>query len=363
MASVKFENVSKSFRGKKVLHNLSFDVKDKEFFCLLGPPGAGKTTTLKILAGLEKVDRGTIYIDGQPVNDLPPRYRDVSMQFENLILFPNKTGYENIAFPLRVRKRPEGEVRERVMEVAKLLRIEHVLDREPRTFSGGERQRVALARAIVRRPKVILLDEPLSNIDALLRLGMRIELKRLAREIGQTIIFSVHDQAEAMSMAQRICVLFEGRMHQIGTPSELYNHPADKVVSRIIGSPPMNLIECLYEEREGRACLTGPFKIDASKYMDALREKAISKEFLLGIRPEDLHLSEVPTSERAIQVAVSSYEPIGSKTLVKVRTDDGEILDVTGKPWVKYEVNGKMWLDLNPEKIHIFDKKTGEALI
>lgn len=361
MASVKLKNVSKSFGGKKVLQNINIEVRDKEFFCLLGPPGAGKTTTLKLIAGLEKADEGDIYIGEELVNDLPPRYRDVSMQFESLTLFPNKTGFENIAFPLRVKKMPEEEVKENVISVAKLLRIEHLLDREPRTFSGGERQRVALARAIVRRPKVILLDEPLSNIDALLRLNMRVELKRLARELGQTIIFTTHDQAEAMAMAQRISVLHQGRVHQVGTPEELYKTPADIVVGKIVGSPSMNLIKCLYEEKGGRAYLTGRFKIDVTKYVKAL-SKMSSKELLLGVRPEDLKLSDKPVTKHAAPVKVFNYEPLGAKTLVKVTTEDGELLDVIGEPWEKYELNKEMWLNLNVEKIYVFDK-TGSILL
>lgn len=358
MASVRFKNVSKSFGKKKVLHNLTFEIKDKEFFCILGPPGAGKTTILKLIAGLEKPDEGDIYIGDQRVNDLPPRYRDVSMQFESLVLFPNKNGYENIAFPLRVKKRPESEIKESVMRVAKLLKIEHLLDREPRTFSGGERQRVALARAIVRRPKVILLDEPLSNIDALLRLNMRVELKRLAREIGQTIIFSTHDQAEAMSMAQRILVLYEGRAHQIGTPEELYNKPVDTIVAKMIGSPPMNLIECSYKDGKLYA---GNIELNVSGYARHL-DKATSNEILLGIRPEDLKLSENPISEYAVKVRVFSHEPLGAKTLVKVTTEDVGILDVIGDPWVKYELNKEMWLNLNPKKIYLFDGKSKTIL-
>ncbi|MEM2962538.1 MAG: ABC transporter ATP-binding protein [Candidatus Bathyarchaeia archaeon] len=359
MASVRFENVSKSFGDKRVLHNLTFEVRDKEFFCILGPPGAGKTTTLKLIAGLERADEGDIYIGGQRVNDLPPRHRDVSMQFESLTLFPNKSGYENIAFPLRVRGRPENEIKESVLRVARLLKIEHILDREPRTFSGGERQRVALARAIVRRPKVILLDEPLSNIDALLRLNMRVELKRLAREIGQTIIFSTHDQAEAMSMAQRVLVLYEGQVHQIGAPEELYNRPADTIVAKMMGSPPMNLMECSYE---GGKLSSSVFLIDAGRYSEYLAG-ATSNEMLLGVRPEDLKLSDRPSSENAFKVKIFSYEPLGAKTLVKVATEDGGILDVIGEPWMKYEMDREAWLDFDLDKIHLFDRRSGKILV
>jgi ABC-type sugar transport system ATPase subunit len=361
MASVKLRDVSKSFGGKRVLQNINLEVRDKEFFCILGPPGAGKTTTLKLIAGLEKADEGEVYIGDELVNNLLPRYRDVSMQFESLTLFPNKTGFENIAFPLRVKKMPEHEVRENVMRVAKLLRIEHILDREPRTFSGGERQRVALARAIIRRPKVILLDEPLSNIDALLRLNMRVELKRLAREIGQTIIFTTHDQAEAMAMAQRISILHQGQVHQVGTPEELYKTPSDIVVGKMVGSPPMNLIKCQYEEKGGKAYLSGLFKIEVTKYVEAL-SKASSKELMVGVRPEDLKLSNKPVSRHAAPVKVFSYEPLGAKTLVKVLAKDGELLDVIGEPWEKYELNKEVWLNLNVEKIYIFDK-TGFVLV
>jgi len=362
MASVTFEKVSKSFRHKKVLDSLTFKVEDKEFFCLLGPPGSGKTTTLRVLAGVEKADEGEVYIGDQLVNDLPPRYRDVSMLFETLALFPNKTGYENIAFPLKVRKSPETKVRERVMEVAKLLKIEHLLDREPRTYSGGERQRVALAKAIIRKARVIILDEPLSNIDALLRLNMRVELKRLAREIGQTIIFSTHDQVEAMSMAERICVLYDGRIHQIGSPSQLYEHPEDKTICKMIGSPPMNFFDCTYEEKGNMAYLTGPIKLDVTNYASQIR-KAESQELVLGIRPGDITVSTEPSSEKAVEATVITSEPIGSKTIVHVKTTGGTAIDVIGEPWVEYRMNDEVWLVIDENKIHIMDRKTEKVLV
>jgi ABC-type sugar transport system ATPase subunit len=220
---------------------------------------------------------------------------------------------------------------------------------------------VALARAIIRRPKVILLDEPLSNIDALLRLNMRVELKRLAREIGQTIIFTTHDQAEAMAMAQRISILHQGQVHQVGTPEELYKTPSDIVVGKMVGSPPMNLIKCQYEEKGGKASLSGLFKIEVTKYVEAL-SKASSKELMVGVRPEDLKLSNKPVSRHAAPVKVFSYEPLGAKTLVKVLAKDGELLDVIGEPWEKYELNKEVWLNLNVEKIYIFDR-TGFVLV
>ena len=362
MASIRFENISKSFGRKKVLNDVSFEVKDKEFFCILGPPGAGKTTLFRLLAGVEKPDEGKIYIDGQVVNDVPPRYRDVSMLFETLALFPNKTGFENIAFPLRIRKMPEDEIKEKVLTIARSLKIEHLLDREPRTFSGGERQRVALAKTIIRRPKVFLLDEPLSNIDALLRLNMRIELKRLASELGQTIMYSTHDQAEATSMGQRIAVIDKGVIHQIGIPSELYNHPVDKTVAMFIGSPPMNFVECAYEEEGNKSYLRGPFQVDTTEYARLINENATSKELILGVRPEHIIVSKEPTSRKVAEGIITSFEPIGSKTIVHVKTREDVTITAVGLPWGDYSVGDKVWIDFEPDKFHIIDKKTDKVL-
>jgi multiple sugar transport system ATP-binding protein len=235
MAKVKLVNVVKKFGKVVAVDHVSFDVRDGEFFALLGPSGCGKTTTLRLIAGLEAPDEGEIWIDDKLVNDLPPKDRDVAMVFQNYALYPHMTVFDNIAFPLMVRKREVGltneEIRRRVMEIAKLLQIDHLLNRKPSQLSGGEQQRVALARTLVRRPKVWLLDEPMSNLDAKLRVTMRGELKKLQKELGVTTIYVTHDQVEAMSMADRIAVMNKGRILQIGTPDELFWRPADAFVA------------------------------------------------------------------------------------------------------------------------------------
>jgi ABC-type sugar transport system ATPase subunit len=208
-----------------------------------------------------------------------------------------------------------------------------------------------------------LLDEPLSNIDALLRLNMRVELKRLADELGQTIIYSTHDQAEASSMGHRIAVIYEGVIHQIGNPTELYNHPVDMIVARTVGSPPINLIECLYEEKEGKSYLEGPFRLDVTKHMKILREKAFPKELTLGVRPEHITVSKKPVSKGAVEASLISFEPIGSKTVVHLTLRDGTAITAVEPPWSDYSIGEKLWIDFNPEKIHIIDRKTGKVLV
>jgi len=252
MARVELRNVTKKFGKVVAVDRASLVVDDKEFFSLLGPSGCGKTTLLRIIAGLEFPDEGDVLIDDRVVTRLPPKDRDVAMVFQNYALYPHMTAFDNIAFPLAVRRRElnlsKDEIRKRVVEVARLLNIEELLKRYPSQLSGGEQQRVALARALVRRPKVWLLDEPLSNLDAKLRIIMRSELKKLQKTLGITTIYVTHDQVEAMSMADRIAVMNKGRVLQVGTPDELYHKPADTFVATFIGAPPMNLIPCVLEE-------------------------------------------------------------------------------------------------------------------
>ncbi|MFQ5761412.1 MAG: ABC transporter ATP-binding protein [Candidatus Bathyarchaeia archaeon] len=367
MASVRFESVSKSFgkkeKKKDVLRNVNFDVQDKEFYCLLGPPGAGKTTMLRVLAGLETPEQGAVYIDDQPVTLLPPKERDVAMFFESLALYPNKTGFENIAFPLRIRKTPENEIRERVMEVARMLRIEYLLDREPRTYSGGEMQRVSLARTIVRRPRVFLLDEPLSNIDALLRVNMRAELKRLQKELGQTVMYATHDQAEGLAMGDRICVVNNGAAQQIDTPYDIYYKPSNRFVAGFIGSPPMNFVDCTYEEHDGKAYLNqGTFKLNITKLKPVISKDASGPELALGVRPEDIRIHDKPVKD-SVEVSVYVTEPLGLKTVVNLQVGKDKILKAWGSPGVNYRVGDKKWVEFVIDHVHVIDGKTNRAIV
>ncbi|MFQ5762091.1 MAG: ABC transporter ATP-binding protein [Candidatus Bathyarchaeia archaeon] len=365
MVEIRLESVSKRFGRTQALKNVSFHVRDKEFFSLLGPPGSGKTTLLRIIAGLEKPDEGNVYLDGEVVNEFPPRERDISMLFENLAVYPNKTGFENIAFALRIKKTPESEVKGRVEEVAKLLRIQHLLDREPRTFSGGEIQRVALAGTMVRRSKAMLLDEPLSNLDALLRLNMRAELKHLQRDIGRTVVYATHDQAEATTMSDRICAMHRGEVDQVGTPDELYHKPRTLFVANLIGSVPMNFIDCTLEDKgPSKTVLNeGVFQVDVSKYRDIINEKAVGRELVLGVRPEDITIHNEPQAKDAVEAKVVVTEPLGDRVVVNVRAGKEKMIKVIGSPDERYEIGDRKWLQFNWDEIHIIDKKTEEVII
>jgi len=364
MATIKLENISKRYGGIEALRDVNLEVEDKEFFCILGPPGAGKTTIFRIIAGLVKPDEGDVYIDDRKVTSLPPKDRDVAMLFETLALYPNKTGYQNIAFPLELRNTPKEE--KRVLDTARLLRIEHILDRLPQTFSGGERQRVALAKTIIRRPKVFLLDEPLSNIDALLRVNMRVELKRLKKELGQTIMYAAHDQVEAMSFGERICILFNGEIHQVGTPEEVYTKPLDMTVAEAIGASKINVLDCTFMEKGGKAYLNHKsFMIEVTKFKDEISQTAYSPELALGIRPEDIRIydKDEKPSKGVAEVTVYVTENLGPKQELEVETDSGDILTAVVQSDKHFEIGDKKVLDFDLDKIYLFDKKTGKNIL
>ncbi len=367
MASIKLVNVTKRYvskaGSKTVLDNINLEVRDKEFFVLAGPPGAGATTVLRLVAGLETPDTGEIYIGDQLVNELEPKDRDVAMVFENLALYPNKTGFKNIAFPLRQRKVPDKEITRRVMELARTLKIDHILDRYPRTYSGGELQRLALARAMVRSPKVYLLDQPLANIDALIRANMRSELKRLVREIGQTIIYTTHDQLEAISMGDRIGIINGGVIKQCDTPMAIYARPKDKFVASFLGSPKMNFMDCTCEVKDGRTVLVqDSFNLDVTGSRALSGRNAGDSELTLGIRAEDISLQPGKKSPDCLRGTVYILEPMGSRALLSAQI---------GKNLVKALVQGgtslkpgsEVWLEFNRDKIHLFDRKTSNVLV
>lgn len=363
MARVFVENLTKRFGETVAVDNVTLEVKDKEFVVLLGPSGCGKTTTLRCIAGLETPDSGNIYIGDELVNDLPPKDRDIAMVFQSYALYPHMTAFDNIAFPLKMRKVPKSEIKRRVVETARLLRIEHLLDRKPRQLSGGEAQRVALGRAIVREPKVFLFDEPLSNLDAKLRVYMRAELKRLQKELATTTVYVTHDQVEAMTMADRVALMSAGKLMQVASPDDVYNKPANLFVAGFIGSPPMNFVDCTLAERDGEYELDAKeFKVKLPADLGQLvKSQATGPELVLGVRPEDITVHEAGAPE-AVESEVYVVEPLGSEVVLDLKVGEYLIKAVT-PPTVRFKIGDKAYMVFNKDRMHIFDKKTEKAII
>lgn len=351
MAEVELKGISKTY-DKKVdaLNNISFQVHDKEFVTLLGPSGCGKTTLLRIVAGLEAPDNGDVVIGGRPVNSLSPGERDVAMVFQSYALYPHMNVFDNIAANMRIRKQPRDEISRTVRQTSQLLGISDLLDRKPRTLSGGQRQRVALARAIVRNPKVFLLDEPLSNLDASLRESTRGELKLLLSRIGATVIYVTHDQVEAMTLSHRIVVLHNGMIQQIETPEEIYIRPRNVFVATFVGSPRINLLESVIEDSKIKCdALTFPLGdlIPGEKQCGITSKKAI-----LGIRPEDI----IVGTADGIEADVILIEPIGSQAILTLQISDIQLRAII--PASQNIPAGKVKIGLDAAKFHIFDKQT-----
>jgi multiple sugar transport system ATP-binding protein len=337
---IEFRNVTKTFGGACVVDDLSLEVRDGEFIVLLGPSGCGKTTTLRMLAGLENSTSGDIFIDGERVNDVPTQHRDLAMVFQSYALYPHMTIAENIGYPLRVRKLDKAERATRVQRVAAMLEIESLLERKPRQLSGGERQRVALARAIVREPRAYLMDEPLSNLDARLRVQMRGELKRLQHQLGTTTIYVTHDQAEAMTLASRVAVMKKGRLQQFDTPLNIYNHPANRFVAEFVGSPSMNFIDGEVAAR--------------------ILQTPISDRVTIGIRPEHIQVLITP-EDGAIEARVYVTELMGNETFVFLSVGNNRLI-ARAPAEFRADVDTKVWLRVATEKIHWFDPATGKVL-
>ena len=341
--SIRFQNVSKTFGDVAVVDDFSLEIADGEFVVLLGPSGCGKTTTLRMLAGLESVTSGDIYVNNERINDVPTQRRDLAMVFQSYALYPHMTIAENIAYPLRVRKLDLNERRNRVLHVAKMLEIEALLERRPRQLSGGERQRVALARAIVREPRAYLMDEPLSNLDARLRVQMRGELKRLQHQLRTTTIYVTHDQAEAMTLASRVAVMHKGRLQQFDTPLNIYNQPANRFVAEFVGSPSMNFIEGKIER--------GLFVSEAIK----LPVDRSDGEVALGIRPEHVHVFTEPQDE-AFPAQVYVTELMGNETFVFV-TIGAQRLIARATADFRAAEESTVWVQVETAKAHFFAKK------
>jgi multiple sugar transport system ATP-binding protein len=355
--NVRFENITKRFDASVVVDQLDLAVSEGEFAVLLGPSGCGKTTTLRMLAGLEDATSGDIFIGDERVNDVPTRYRDVAMVFQNYALYPHMTIAENVAYPLRVRKTPVGEINQRVKRVADMLEIQGLLGRRPRELSGGERQRVALARAIIREPRVYLMDEPLSNLDAKLRVHMRGELKRLQRELGTTTIYVTHDQAEAMTLADRIAIMRAGKLQQFDTPMSIYNRPANRFVAEFVGSPGMNFIEGTINAAARNFTSNAlTLTLEESQLVRLTGHERIS----FGIRPEHI---EVSNAERDGWLRANVYvtELMGNETFVFLKLGDDKLVARASADF-RADMDTPVWVRLEMGKADFFDPKTGNAI-
>jgi multiple sugar transport system ATP-binding protein len=361
MADIKVENVTKRFGDFIAVDNVSMTIEDQEFAVLLGPSGCGKTTLLRAIAGLGMADEGRISFGGRDVTYLPPRQRKISMVFQSYAIFPHMTVYDNIAFGLKMNKFEGRQIDKRVRDAAELLHIENMLDRYPSKMSGGQRQRVAVARAIAMKSEVLLMDEPLSNLDALLRLEMRAELKRLLQEIKATTLYVTHDQIEALSMGDRIAVMKEGEIQQYDIPDTVYDLPTNHFVGSFIGNPPMNFMQGQVQRQNGQVRVRiGDFDLTPSDAMQPLLSAYEGKPIYIGIRAENMEILAEP-AEDALQVEVLVVEPLGSQNLLTVQIGN-DLVKVATHPTFKVAPGAKVWLRFPEEKIRWVDHDTRQAL-
>jgi len=365
MARVVLKNVVKKYGNVLAVKNANIVCEDKEFLILVGPSGCGKTTTLRMVAGLEEASAGEIYIDDVLVNDVPPKDRDIAMVFQNYALYPHMTVYDNMAFGLKLRKYPRAEIDQRVNEAADILNIKHLLKRKPKELSGGERQRVAVGRAIVRKPKVFLFDEPLSNLDAKLRTQMRAELSKLHTRLQATMIYVTHDQVEAMTMGEKIVVMKGGEIQQIADPATLYSKPVNKFVAGFIGSPSMNFMEGILEEKRGGLYFNEEnFEV---KVPDDIVEKIknkVGEEIIMGIRPEDIHdkiYAPNASADNTVVGTVEVVEQLGNVNYIYLTTGKTPFIS-RFEPVSEAQVNQEIEVVFDMSKVHFFDPKTETAL-
>lgn len=363
MVKVVLKDVFKKFGEVTAVDHVDLEINDKEFFVLLGPSGGGKSTILNLIAGLERETSGEIYFDDLLVNKMPPEKRDVAMVFQSYALYPHMNVFDNIAFGLKVRKMLRDEINKRVEYAAGMLRIKDLLKRKPHELSGGQRQRVALARAIVRKPKVFLLDEPMSNVDAKLRVPMRTELIRLQKSLGTTAVYVTHDQVEAMTMADRVAIIDLGKVQQVGSPLETYLKPLSIFVGGFIGTPPMNFFDCSLKMNDGEGRLeTAMFSLPiGADVVRTLKERATGSELALGVRPEDISVYRERPFE-SIEVEVYALEPLGKEIVVDLKLGD-EIVKAVTDPTFPGRMGDKVWMTINKERMHVFDRKTEKCVL
>lgn len=364
MANLSLRNIYKVYSGNvTAVKDFNLEIEDKEFVVFVGPSGCGKSTTLRMIAGLEEISKGELYIGDRLVNDVAPKDRDIAMVFQNYALYPHMTVYDNMAFGLKLRKTPKAEIDKKVREAAKILDIEHLLERKPKALSGGQRQRVALGRAIVREPKVFLMDEPLSNLDAKLRVQMRTEIAKLHKRLETTFIYVTHDQTEAMTMGTRIVVMKDGVIQQVDTPQHIYEHPDNMFVAGFIGSPQMNFIDSKVVEKNGKvfAEVKNSLLPVTDEFAKVIKDKGyMNKEVVLGIRPENLHDEERFINEHpdyVIDAKVEVTELMGSETYLYLNIEGA---DVTAKVDAQSKARAGQTIKLafDMSKIHMFDKET-----
>jgi multiple sugar transport system ATP-binding protein len=366
MASVTYDHVYKRFGDVVAVNDLNIHIEDKEFLVFVGPSGCGKTTSLRLLAGLEEISEGNILIGDRVVNDVPPKDRDIAMVFQSYALYPHMSVYDNMAFGLKLRKTPKSEIDRRVKEAADILDIGHLLDRKPKQLSGGQRQRVAVGRAIVREPAVFLFDEPLSNLDAKLRVQTRAQLTRLHQRLATTFIYVTHDQVEAMTMASRIAVMKDGLLQQIDTPQHLYDHPHNVFVAGFIGSPSMNFFDATLAESDGKLEInTGGFRLEVPGEKANEWRQFKGREVIFGIRPEDIHAKPfVPPGilESDTRARVDVTELMGNEIFLYMMTKDNKQFIARVDPRVQTHPGEELDLAINMSNAHVFDPKTEVSL-
>ncbi len=363
MATVLLENITKIYPGDvRAVEDANIEINDEEFVVLVGPSGCGKTTTLRMIAGLEEVTEGTLSIDGKVVNDVPPKDRDIAMVFQNYALYPHMSVYDNMAFGLKIRKFPKEDIDTRVKEAAQILGIGNLLDRKPKALSGGQRQRVAVGRAIVRHPKVFLFDEPLSNLDAKLRVQMRAEISSLHHRLKATMVYVTHDQIEAMTMADKIVVMKDGLIQQIGSPLDLYNTPNNLFVAGFIGSPPMNFVTGSVKPGEkGDIFDAGDFRLPLPPEKSSLVAGYEGNPVIFGIRPEDLTINPKGTKEDSITGSIRVVEQLGEEIHLHVGLENGSLISKV-PPHLNFNVGDPIYLTPDMEKMHFFDLETEQVI-
>jgi multiple sugar transport system ATP-binding protein len=363
MATVTFEHVNKQYGDFMAVNDLNLEIADAEFMVLVGPSGCGKTTSLRMIAGLEEISSGTLRIGDRVVNDVPPKDRDIAMVFQSYALYPHMSVRENLAFGLKLRKVPKSEIERRVNEAAETIQLQKLLDRKPKELSGGQRQRVALGRAIVREPAVFLMDEPLSNLDAKLRVQTRAEIARLHQRLGTTMVYVTHDQVEAMTMGTRIAVMNEGILQQVGTPQTLYDNPINRFVAGFIGSPSMNFVEVTVDGSGDSARLSGPG--DWSIPLPMRAREAVGptngRRIVAGFRPEHLEIGDAAAGTASFQARADVVEYLGNEELLHVSAADQDIVAIVSSEH-RVRPGDIITLTLPESKLHLFDGETGAAL-